>query len=178
MTNFKLFYVLLLFIGSNLMSFQLPKNIKKKVDKEVKQLFSVEEYLMEPILVSDEMNVKLKTKIHKDNLFEIKIDSTQLGYAYIGKVFGKVDYFDYLVVFDKDLIIVKAKILVYREDYGGEIGSKRWLKQFIGKTKEDKLIYKKDIIAISGATISANAMTVAVNNLLETITVLHQNKVI
>jgi major membrane immunogen (membrane-anchored lipoprotein) len=42
----------------------------------------------------------------------------------------------------------------------------------------DSLIYERDIIAISGATISANSMTIAVNNLLKTIDKLHQLKVI
>ncbi|MDH5413496.1 MAG: FMN-binding protein, partial [Flavobacteriaceae bacterium] len=76
------------------------------------------------------------------------------------------------------LVITKTKVLIYREDYGGEIGSKRWLQQFIGKSKEDNLVYEQDIIGISGATISANAMTVAVNNLLKSINVLQLNKII
>ena len=67
---------------------------------------------------------------------------------------------------------------MYREDYGGEIGSKRWLKQFNGKGKNDNIEYEKDIIAISGATLSAKSMTVAMNNLLKTITILHNNKAI
>ena len=74
------------------------------------------------------------------------------------------------------MIIAKTKILVYREDYGGEIGSKRWLKQFIGKKSSDKLKYEKDIIAISGATISALSMTKAVNSFLIDLAILHKNK--
>jgi len=57
-------------------------------------------------------------------------------------------------------------VLIYREEYGGEIGSKRWLKQFIGKTKTDDLRYGDNIINISGATISVRSMTSAMNNLL------------
>ena len=69
-------------------------------------------------------------------------------------------------------------MLIYREDYGGEIGSKRWLRQFIGKTSKDKLKYQKDIMAISGATISASSMTIAVNAFLQNLAILHQNKVL
>ena len=68
------------------------------------------------------------------------------------------------------------KILVYREDHGGEIGSKRWLKQFIGKTLTHNLKYQKDIAAISGATISARSMTFEVNKLLKAINILHKNQ--
>ena len=59
-----------------------------------------------------------------------------LGYAFIDKAPSKTDEFDYLVLFDENLIIKKAKVLMYREDYGGEIGSRRWLKQFIGKNAD------------------------------------------
>ena len=69
-------------------------------------------------------------------------------------------------------------MLIYREDYGAEIGSKRWLKQFIGKKTGKNLKYERDIIAISGATISAHSMTVAINNLLKSVAILQQQKAI
>jgi Na+-translocating ferredoxin:NAD+ oxidoreductase RnfG subunit len=68
--------------------------------------------------------------------------------------------------------------LVYREDHGGEVGSKRWLNQFSGKSKADNLIYQKDIAAISGATISAKSMTNEINKLLKTVQILHQKQVL
>ena len=69
-------------------------------------------------------------------------------------------------------------MLIYREDYGAEIGSKRWLKQFIGKKNGEDLKYERDIIAISGATISAYSMTIAINNLLKSVGELQQQKAI
>ena len=177
--NFKtsIYFVVTIF-SVGLMSFQLPEKIQQKVDKEIKLIFNTEDFILEPIIVTEDINAQLKVKVNENNLFKIKKDNSDLGYAYIGKGFGKVDDFDFLVLFDTDLIIIKSKILVYREDYGGEIGSKRWLKQFNGKGKNDNIEYGKDIIAISGATLSANSMTVAVNNLLKTITILHINKAI
>ncbi len=177
--NFKktlLFLLIIISIG--LLSFQLPKNIQKKVDKEIKIAFEIKEFLLASIQISDSLNSQLKTKISDKNFYKIISNKNVIGYAFVDKAPSRDNVFDYLVLFDKDLIIVKAKVLIYREDYGGEIGSKRWLKQFIGKTKEDYLIYEKDIMAISGATISANAMTIAVNKLLETIAILHQNKIL
>jgi len=73
-------------------------------------------------------------------------------------------------------VVTKSKVLIYREEYGGEIGSKRWLKQFIGKTKDDSVQHGIDIIAISGATISTQSMTKAMNELLESIKILHQKE--
>ncbi len=162
-------------ISINAHAFQLPKNVQKKVDKEVKSAFEVDELTMTSIEVSKAINAKLLTKITKNNLFKIINNDDVIGYLFSDKAPSKTDQFDYLVLFDKDLIIKKSKVLIYREDYGGEISSKRWLRQFEGKTSNDQLKYEKDIIAISGATISAKSMTVAVNNLLKTIKILQQN---
>ena len=151
----------------------LSNYIQKKVDKEIKSIFEVEQFLLTEVKIYLEIAKSLPSAFNEDNLFKIKSETGFLGYAYISKAFGKLDYFDYLVILDKDLIVLKSKILVYREDYGGEIGSKRWLKQLVGKTKGDKLVYGDNIMAISGATVSVQAMTNAMNDLLESLKILH-----
>ena len=83
-----------------------------------------------------------------------------------------------MVLLDSDLVVLKTKILIYREDYGGEIGSKRWLKQFIGKTQNDDLKYGEDIVAISGATISVRSFTQAMNDLLKSLNILHSKQIL
>ena len=82
------------------------------------------------------------------------------------------------MILDNELIIKASKILAYREDYGGEIGSKRWLRQLIGKTSDDELIYGDNIAAISGATISVRSMTNAINNLLLSIKSLQEKEIL
>ena len=160
------------------MSFQLPRNIAKKVSKEIKTVFETEDFTLNHVYISDEFTNQLSIRIDSSNLFQITNNKRVKGYAFISKAPSKTDEFDYLVLFDNDFIIKKAKVLIYREDYGSEIGSKRWLRQFIGKKNGDPLKYERDIIAISGATISANSMTVAINNLLESVAILQQNKAI
>ena len=86
--------------------------------------------------------------------------------------------FDYLIILGLDLKIIDSKVLVYRENWGGEIGSKRWLKQFKHKGKDDRLIYMKDISAISGATISVKSMIETVNLFLDSVNKLNQNSVL
>ena len=86
--------------------------------------------------------------------------------------------FDFFVLFDANLIITKSKVLRYREEYGGEIGSKRWLKQFIGGTASDAFIPNNNIMAIAGATISVNSMTKAINEILVNIGKLEELNVI
>ena len=175
----RLFLPFLLLITSiGLLSFSIPKKLKKKVEKEIKKTFDVENFEITKIIIADSINKQLNKKIREDNLFKISVEKKIVGYAYIDKAPSKTDEFDYLILLDEALIVVKTKILIYREDYGGEIGSKRWLKQFIGKTAKDKLKYEKDIIAISGATISASSMTIAVNNFLQNLEILNKNKVL
>jgi Na+-translocating ferredoxin:NAD+ oxidoreductase RnfG subunit len=160
------------------MSFGLPKNIHKKVYKEIKKTFNIEQFNLSSVKVPSDLVSTLPVKFEENNLFEITDNNERLGFAYVSKAPSKTDDFDYLVLFDSDLIIVKSKVLIYREDYGGEIGSKRWLKQFIGKTQNDKLRYGDNIAAISGATISVRSMTMAVNNLLASIKILHNKKLL
>jgi Na+-translocating ferredoxin:NAD+ oxidoreductase RnfG subunit len=161
-----------------LVSFTLPNKLLKKVHKEVKNVFNVTDFKLSVIKIEESINNQLPKRIGEDHLFKIESDTILIGYAYVDKAPSKTDEFDFLILLDKDLIIAKTKVLVYREDYGGEIGSKRWLKQFIGKSTTDKLQYEKDIIPISGATISALAMTKAVNLFLLDLDILHLNKVL
>ncbi len=170
--NFK--YVIVAFFGVVLVASNLPKNIKKKVDKEIKATYNVETHKLNALTFDASITNTLPSKFEEDNLFQIIKNDEVIGYAYISKAPSKTDEFDYLVLFDKDFIIKKSKVLIYREDYGSEIGSKRWLKQLVGKTKEDTLTYGDNIAAISGATISVKSMTNAINDLLKSIKILHQ----
>ena len=60
--------------------------------------------------------------------------------------------------------ILKVKVLDYQSEYGYEICAKNWLKQFIGK-KGCEVNYGNDIDAISGATVSGNAIVTDVQML-------------
>ncbi|WP_010228717.1 FMN-binding protein [Gillisia marina] len=158
-----------------LMSFGIPKNLEKKVDKEVKDVFEISTYTIVNVKVSSEINSRLPSEITKENFFQIKTEGSVLGYVYLDKAPSKTAQFDYLVIFDKDLKIARTKVLIYREEYGGEIGSRRWLSQFTGKSNKDSL---DDIAAISGATISVRSMKNAMNDILKSVAILHNKKII
>ena len=107
--------------------------------------------------------VLLKTKVEVPNgtLYEVtgKTDKVYIGYSP-----SKFDNFDFMVLLDNTNKVKLVKVLIYRENYGGEIGSKRWLKQFIGMTKP-----KNYVDAISGATISVNSMKYSINKLIKSL---------
>lgn len=170
--------IFLVVLSVLLSSFTFSNRVEKLIKKEIKTVFNIENYTKDTVNISTEINNTLPLKINSNNFFEIHNEENKLGYYYLGKAFGKADYFDFIVIFDKNLIVSKIKMLVYREDHGGEIGSRRWLKQFIGKTFTSKLKYQKDIAAISGATISAKSMTNEINKLLKTIAILNNKEII
>lgn len=174
--NFK--YILIFSVATLMMSFGLPKNIHKKVSKEIKKTYNIEQFELTSITFPSHITSAIPAQFGENNLFKINTGNNHFGYAYISKALSKADYFDYLILFDNDFIIIKSKVLIYREDYGGEIGSKRWLNQFKGKTKDDTLIYGDNIAAISGATISVRSMTNAINNVLASIKILHQKNLL
>jgi Na+-translocating ferredoxin:NAD+ oxidoreductase RnfG subunit len=156
-------------------SFSIPEKILKKADKEIAKFYEVQEFKKEVIVISETVNKETPSEFGDENLFRISDKGGLLGYGYIGKAPSKSADFDYLVLFDSDFIITKSKVLVYREEYGGEIGSKRWLKQFAGIASTSKeLVYNQDIVPISGATISVQSMTKAINDLLKSISLLQK----
>ena len=151
--------------GVTLNSSPLAKRIQKKVAKEVKAIFSVEEFELSestitipssPFLLGQQMN-------------EIKVDNELLGYAFLGTAPSKTDTFEYLILFDPSFTIIKATVLIYREDYGGEIASKRWLSQFVKKQSNQAFVFGSNISAISGATISVQSMTASVNHVFSSL---------
>ncbi len=126
----------------------LPNSAFKKIDKTLADLWQ------EQSIQKEELNVSEDLKLTK-----IKANNTFVGYYVLAKANSKADFFDYMVVYSPDLKIMTVQLLVYREDYGGEIGSKRWLRQFKGKSTTNEMKFGHDIQNISGATISARSIT-------------------
>jgi len=158
--------------------FGLSAKLQKKVDKVIKSTFEVETFSFNAITISPNIDKELPSKFGSDNLFEIKSLDKLLGYAYVSRASSKTAEYDYLVVLDAELIVVKAKVLIYREEYGGEISSRRWLRQFIGKTKDDEFRYGDNIDAIAGATISVRSMTNAMNDLMKSLKTLNEKGIL
>jgi len=132
------------------MAFSLEDGqLEKKIDKTLKAVWPEYELVHEPIksehLIGDEQAFRL---LHGDEL---------LGYYIIDKAKSKFDLFDFMLVFDTEGNIIKPAVLIYREDYGGEICSKRWLRQFIGMDADSDMRLGQEVQNISGATMSCDA---------------------
>ena len=70
---------------------------------------------------------------------------------------------------DADGKITNIAVLVYRESRGGEIAKKRFLYQFLGKSLKNPIRINKDIINITGATMSVQYMCAGVRKVLAVI---------
>ena len=84
------------------------------------------------------------------------------GYALFDREIGQHEYIDFATFFDCDGRVTRVEVVAYREPYGDGIRSKRFRNQFVGKSAESRMRAGKDIDVISGATLSAQAMTKAV----------------
>ena len=167
------------FIGIFLLvGFSVPPKMEKKIDKEISSVFSIESFQKEVISMGDDLQHELSVSFQDEKFQKILVDSVVIGYFYYGYALSKTDTFDFVVIFDTEFIVKKIKVLAYREDYGGEIGSTRWLRQFNDLKTADAVTYGKEIKAISGATISASSMTIAVNNLLKSLEILKNKNVL
>ena len=62
--------------------------------------------------------------------------------------------------------ILDIAVMIYRESRGHEVSRKRFLKQFEGKSTKDSLSTNKDIIRITGATVSVQAVCRGVRKML------------
>jgi len=106
-------------------------------------------------------------------LFAVLEQSSTLAYIYVGRVNScrsggcsidagdaavEFEYFDYFFVTDSLGKVLNVKVYNYRATHGHEIMGRGWLRQFVGYTGEEELLYGRDIEAISGATVSANAI--------------------
>lgn len=87
-----------------------------------------------------------------------KTESVQNEYAVFTQAKGRYELFDYLLILAADFTVQKVSIVKYRSERGGEIASKKWLKQFENYSSGE-LRYGKEISALSGATLSASSIT-------------------
>ncbi|PKV48250.1 FMN-binding protein [Aquimarina sp. MAR_2010_214] len=155
----------------------IPEKVIIKVKKAINDTYEVASFDMKPITVPQNIDKQTKIDFGNERLVSIKNNETIIGYAYIGETASMKNLFDYVIFFEPDLRIKKSKVLIYREDYGRQIGSQRWLKQFIGLQISDTIEYGGNIDAISGATISARSMTIATQNVLKSIAILKENTI-
>nr|MBI3613922.1 FMN-binding protein [Nitrospirota bacterium] len=101
--------------------------------------------------------------------FEVYVGETGAivdGYAMVQNTIGKHKPMTYLVGVDNKGRVINVELLVFRESRGSEVGTKRFNYQYEGKTVLDPIRINKDIINISGATMSVRSMSAGVKRVV------------
>jgi len=88
------------------------------------------------------------------------------GYAMVHHTIGKYKPMTYMVGVDAKGICTDVELLVFRDAKGSEVRTKRFNSQYDGKTVTDPIRINKDIINISGATMSVRSMSAGVKRVL------------
>jgi Na+-translocating ferredoxin:NAD+ oxidoreductase RnfG subunit len=164
-------------------------------DSEIKRYLTEQEMSMAEVFLSEEEAVNLmfpkSERIKKDILrvptdkkmaieerigwkfpedaFEVYIGETGTqvdGYALVQNTIGKHKPMTYMVGVDAHGRVSNVELLVYREARGSEVRTKRFNVQYEGKTVSDPVRLNKDIINISGATMSVRSISAGVKRVL------------
>jgi Na+-translocating ferredoxin:NAD+ oxidoreductase RnfG subunit len=88
------------------------------------------------------------------------------GYAMVHNTIGKYKPMTYMVGVDAKGTCTDVELLVFRDAKGSEVRTKRFNAQYDGKTVTDPIRINKDIINISGATMSVRSMSAGVKRVL------------
>ncbi|HYR60905.1 MAG TPA: FMN-binding protein [Nitrospiraceae bacterium] len=164
-------------------------------DSELKRYLTEQEMSMAEVFLSEEEAVKLmfprSERIKKyilrvptdkkmaieerigwkfpEDAFEVYIGETGTqvdGYALVQNTIGKHKPMTYMVGVDAHGRVSNVELLVFRETRGSEVRTKRFNAQYEGKTVLDPVRINKDIINISGATMSVRSMSAGVKRVL------------
>lgn len=98
-----------------------------------------------------------------------------LGYAVVLEEIGKHRPITSIVGVRPDGKVQDVAVMVYREAYGGEVGSRRFLEQYPGRDASDPLVTK--IRNVAGATLSVAALNRTVTKALAAIDALYLHPV-
>ena len=177
----RLKYLLPVFFLLFLLSFRSNNEwspaLQNKVNNALYKVYETEHLRLQKAL-EEPVEIGKQSNSIDQQLYKIIDEDVLKGYAYVGQAPSMKNVFDYIVILNTELEIVKSKVLIYREQHGRQIGTARWLDQFNGMKITDRPKLGVEVDGISGATISATSMTKAIHNLLNTLSHLRANKII
>jgi Na+-translocating ferredoxin:NAD+ oxidoreductase RnfG subunit len=135
----------------------------------LKLMFPQSERIRKEVLkLSSEKKLQIEERIgwkFPEESFEVYVGETGTkidGYALVQNTIGKHKPMTYMVGIDNTGHVLNVELLVFREARGSEVRTKRFNVQYEGKTVLDPVRLNKDIINISGATMSVRSMTAGI----------------
>ena len=142
-------------------------------EEAVKIMFPKSERIRKTVIrLSQEKKDAIEHRIgwkFPEESFEVHIGETGDkidGYAMVHNTIGKHKHMTYMVGVDTKGACTDVELLVFREARGSDVGRKRFNAQYEGKTVSDPIRINKDIINISGATMSVRSINAGVKRVL------------
>jgi hypothetical protein len=172
----KLILISLFVLGGNFVVAQDIDFNPKILQRDLQKIWKADEVSLVEIEIPD----SIYNDILLDNgkIYETFTEDKRAGFVYVGRIYScraggcgmdsednvvsvndDYEYFDYYALFNDELSVLKVRVYNYQATHGHEVGGSGWLRQFVGYSGREKLEYGKNIDSISGATISANAIT-------------------
>ena len=153
-------------------TFALSSSINDKALKKINKLFpNLKDIKSLKLIVDENIALKIESKVNQKfyydelHIWKITTNNQKKYTAILDNVKGKSMPITFLAIFNEENDIHNISIIKYREPYGGEIKSERWLKQFIGFNYLSSYIVGSSIDGISGATISTKSISKGINKL-------------
>lgn len=144
------------------------------LSRQLKRQFNLVEYQKAEIN-SGRLNLTSSNNPGKFFLIKDSGDTSIYLYVYLGRVLScrsgiclnsdsddselESEYFDYFIIFNPEKVVKSVRVYNYQATHGQEVSSPGWLRQFDGYSGKKRLTVGNEIDAISGATISADAIT-------------------
>ena len=92
--------------------------------------------------------------------------SGDLGWALVLQEKGRFKPITFLVHIGPEQQVRLVLVMVYRESRGDGVRRQRFLKQFQGRDAEDPLRLNRDVVGVTGATLSSRALAAGVRKAL------------
>lgn len=149
----------------------------KKINKAITKIWKVEEFEV----IDHKLN-NVKNCYGNGCWLKVVSGEDDLGMVYIGRVNScrsggcaiepsneeslAFEFFDYFMLTDTNGEVLWVKVFNYQATQGHEVMSRGWLNQFKGLSASTKVVFGQDIEGISGATVSASAITNDIQDIL------------
>ncbi|NOR87463.1 MAG: FMN-binding protein [Bacteroidales bacterium] len=178
MTLKLIIFTLLLFPTFDYSSSDLtfPNNVEKRINKRLDKFFDKDGYNKKTFQPNDSLSLKSNSYFYKvENASHTKKALMVITIANGCRIGGcdveleegdEFEQFFLYTLFNEEGELIDIKILDYQSEYGYEVTSKWWLKQFTKKWGQ-YFEYSKNIDAVSGATVSVKSMIREMNLLQE-----------
>ena len=165
--------MLIWFTSSSFMHDHLTELPAKKISKSIERIWKTDDYQLE--------EMSHGSCLDNGVFFKVITKENVLGYIYSGRVNScksggcstnadeanlAFEFFEYYMLLDTSKQVIRVKIYNYQATQGHEVMSRGWLNQFRGLEPGKSIIFGKDIEAISGATVSASAITKDIQQVL------------